>query len=189
MKKIVAALFFITSVTCYSQTIVIREDKLINLALHSLYLEDPDGKRTIEDVLKPEVTGKFKKLDKPFINFGVTSSAFWIKYNLRNETDQKILIELGNATLTDIQLYEFDSSGLLAKHHSGNCQPFKVRHTNDVNYQFVLSAKPQVTETIFLRVLHTGVPNFLLLQVPKRHSSKKAVREVCSRECFMASCW
>lgn len=60
MKKIIALLFFIISVTCYSQIVVIREaDKIINLASYSFYLEDADAKLTIKDVLKKEIASTF----------------------------------------------------------------------------------------------------------------------------------
>ncbi|MBD0333572.1 MAG: hypothetical protein ICV66_13070, partial [Chitinophagaceae bacterium] len=156
MKQFFFIAAFFTPLLSTSQAVVINQtDNTVNLANHSYYVEDEQGKLTRQEVLKKEKLGEFKKITAPVINFGVTASAFWIKCNIKNETNEKLLAELGNTTLTDIQLYEIDSSGgLVAKHVSGNWQPFRQRETGDVNYQFQLSAQPHRTETLLLRVLH-----------------------------------
>lgn len=155
MKNIIFIFVFISSFNGFSQPVVVRtEDKLINLANYSFSLEDPKAKLTIGDVLKKEAAGDFKKIQKPVINFGTTASPFWVKCVIQNETDQKLLIELGNASLTDIQLYEVDSTGGISKHHSGNWLPFHRRELEDVNYQFELAVSSHKTEAIFLRVQH-----------------------------------
>lgn len=144
--------------------------KLFNLARTAYYLEDATGKKTWADVQKADAEGAFKKLDKPQVNFGVSGSAFWIKCGLRNETSQALLLELGNTTLADIQLYEVDAGGrLLAEHRSGSWLPFHRREINDVNYRFKLAAAPQATETLWLRV-----QNFRGTQFPMRAGTPAA---------------
>ena len=102
--------------------------------------------------MQPKVAAQFQKLDKPFINFGITSSAIWIKCTIRNETTDKLIIELGNTTLYDVQFYEFDSLRLLKMYHTGNWLPYKQRSINSVDYQFQVASEPHSTETIYLRV-------------------------------------
>ena len=159
MKKVFAVISCFCSLICYSQTITVSETgKLINLAEQSFVLEDPSKKLTIEDIRRQE-TG-FKKIEKDFINFGISASAFWIKCIVRNETDQKLLLEIGNPTLVDILLYEFDSVKLLAERHSGSWLPFDKRFTADVNFQFPLAVAPGGTTTIYLRINDTNGTQF-----------------------------
>jgi signal transduction histidine kinase len=82
---------------------------------------------------------------------------------VRNETNEKIYLELSNPTLTDVQLYEFDSSGILKRqHHSGNWLPFKEWETRDLDYRMSLYAPPHTSETFFLRVQHYRGTQFTL---------------------------
>ncbi|MBD0295746.1 MAG: hypothetical protein ICV84_11205, partial [Flavisolibacter sp.] len=153
MKTFFVILFFIAWCTGVAQTVTIHNPgEVIHVARYSYYLEDPSGKHTIEDVLKSGAAGEFKKLNKPLVNFSVTASAFWIKCSIRNETAEKLLLELGNTTLYDIRLYEFDSGRLVAQHQAGTRFPFHQREVNDMRYRFELAAPPGATETLLLRV-------------------------------------
>ncbi|MBD0377722.1 MAG: hypothetical protein ICV51_19100 [Flavisolibacter sp.] len=153
MKTFFVILFFIAWCTGVAQTVAIHNPgEVIHVARYSYYLEDPSGKHTIEDVLKSGAAGEFKKLNKPLVNFSVTASAFWIKCSIRNETAEKLLLELGNTTLYDIRLYEFDSGRLVAQHQAGTRFPFHQREVNDMRYRFELAAPPGATETLLLRV-------------------------------------
>jgi signal transduction histidine kinase len=163
MKKsaIVFALFI--SFYAHSQVIISNNKGVFNLAYNALYLEDKAGKKSIHDVSATETNKAFKKLNKAVCNFGMTASAYWVKCSVRNETNEKIYLELGNPTLTDVQLYEFDSSGLLkSKHLSGNWLPFNKWEIQDVDYRLPLYAPPHTTETFFLRVQHYRGNQFTL---------------------------
>src|SRR5204863_6889970 len=125
MKKIIGLLFCLGSISCYGQVITINEnDKVINLASQAFFIKDKTRQFSIYDIMQPKVAAQFQKLDKPFINFGITSSAIWIKCTIRNETTDKLIIELGNTTLYDVQFYEFDSLRLLKMYHTGNWLPY-----------------------------------------------------------------
>jgi hypothetical protein len=54
-----------------------------------LYLEDTDGKLTLDDVTKPSAQQMFKPVpqDGAGANFGITSSAIWLKVTLRAAPD------------------------------------------------------------------------------------------------------
>lgn len=158
MKKILILLYLIICATGYAQTVSIKEDDgILSLAPYSYYLEDRDAKLTIEDISKGKTGLTFQKVNRPVLYFGVTKSVIWIKCWLRNETDQDIVVELGKLPPTDVMLYEFDSTRLLEKHHTGKWMPFALRETEDVNVQFKLSLKPYATKILYLRLLNEGV--------------------------------
>jgi hypothetical protein len=126
MKKSAILLVLFISVFAQAQVKISNTEAIYNLAYHALYLEDKSGKLNIHNISAPETHSTFSELNKPVCNFGMTGSPYWVTCTLRNETDEKIYLELGNPTLTDVQLYEFDSSGILKRqHHSGNWLPFK----------------------------------------------------------------
>lgn len=81
-------LLLFISLNCIAETdiVVLNDitDKLI-LGKYLEYLEDPTGKLTIEDVISNNVNKKFKKNRKNLINFGHTSSTFWVKFEVRND--------------------------------------------------------------------------------------------------------
>lgn len=175
MKIFVFAIVFLFYHAGFAQTVVVRQDdEIIHVASSSFYLEDPDGKLTAKDVLKKETAGEFKKLNSHLVNFGVTASAFWLKFSVRNETNEKLLLGLDNTTLHDIRLYEFDSAGLRAHHQAGNRFPFRQRKVNDLNYRFEMAAVPGATETLLLRVQHYRGTQFPMLVGTKSAFSSKS---------------
>ena len=163
MKKsaIIVALFIIAF--AHAQVKISNTKDVFNLAYKAVYLEDKAGKKTIHDISASGTTETFKQVNNPVCNFGMTASAYWIKCTLRNEINEKIYLELSNPTLTDVQLYEFDSSGILKRqHHSGNWLPFKKWETQDLDYRISLYAPPRESETFFLRVQHYRGTQFTL---------------------------
>ena len=173
MKHVFAIISCCCSFICYSQTVTIRQtDKLINLAEQSFVLEDASKKLTIADIRGQE--SRFQRIDKSFINFGISSSAYWVKCVVRNETDQKLYLEIGNPTLVDILLYEFDSVKLLVERHSGSWLPFDKRFTSDVNFQFPLAVAPGGTTIIYLRITDTNGTQFQFKAGTESAFSKKS---------------
>lgn len=50
-------------------------------------LEDPQGKLTWKDLHEPEYASRFYPVDTPALNFGLTSSVFWLRFRVANGTD------------------------------------------------------------------------------------------------------
>lgn len=163
MKKSAFLFALFLSVLAHSQVIINNNKVVFNLAYKAWYLEDKEGKKNILDIAAPQTNENFIKLNKAVCNFGMTASPYWIKCSLRNETDEKIYLELGNPTLTDVQLYEFDANGQLkSRHHSGNWQPFENWEVQDLDFRIPLYAPPHTMETFFLRVQHYRGTQFTL---------------------------
>jgi hypothetical protein len=78
---------------------------VFNLAHQAMYLEDKVGNKTITDISAPTTNAIFKANNKWVCNFGMTASPYWVKCTLRNETGEKLYLELGNPTHTDVQLF------------------------------------------------------------------------------------
>ncbi len=163
MKKSALVFALFVSAFAHAQVKISNTRDVSNLAYNALYLEDKAGRKTIYDVAAPGTNEVFRKINNSVCNFGITASPYWVKCTLRNETDEKIYLELGNPTLTDVQLYEFDSSSEpIRQRHSGNWLPFKQRDIPDLTYRLMLYAPPRAIETFFLRVQHYRGTQFSL---------------------------
>ena len=57
-------------------------DDWCNLGPHLAFLEDPEGSWTIDDVAAPALAGQFIALDRQHANFGLSSSAFWLRFTV-----------------------------------------------------------------------------------------------------------
>jgi signal transduction histidine kinase len=132
--------------------IIDQPDKLYNIARSCYFLEDKEGKYSIDEIMSQQFAGRFQKNKNSVINFGVDSSVFWIKCIITNKTHERLILELGNPMLSDIYLFESDSNKITKTHHSGIWAPFNLRQYASVNFQFELLAGSNQTETFFIRV-------------------------------------
>ena len=68
--------------------LVTDEQSEIRLGRYLQLLEDPGGELTIDDVTSPEYQAQFVSNSVDVPNFGFTSSAYWARLALRNESGQ-----------------------------------------------------------------------------------------------------
>ncbi|MGZ3859965.1 MAG: sensor histidine kinase [Flavisolibacter sp.] len=159
----VSLLFLAAGGMAQEPTIISRTDELVHLAPHAAYYEDPKGLLRFEEIQKEEAAGRFRELDKPVINFGISASAYWLKLDLENATDERIFLEIGNTALNDIQLYEPSGRNGVIDHHAGSWQPFRDRELQHVDYIFPLSLPRGARQVLYLRVQHARGTQFPLL--------------------------
>jgi len=149
---------------CMAQPIetITTPNELVNIAHQMFFLEDTFGKLTLNQVLDSNRSATFQVYDKPFVNFGITHSTFWLKFSIRNKTGMPLFIELGNAALDTIELFEMNSDGVQALHKSGSWLQFHRREVKNTNYVFALSVPGDVDKTFFIRVKHSRGTQFSL---------------------------
>ncbi|MDQ3234922.1 MAG: ATP-binding protein [Pseudobdellovibrionaceae bacterium] len=84
-----------------------------SLGIHTSYLEDPDGRLTLEDVRSKELAPRWRQSKESVPNFGYTSSTFWFRVELFNDiiTDKEWLLEIGYSHLDRIDVYRDGSQG------------------------------------------------------------------------------
>jgi hypothetical protein len=112
-------------------------------------MEDASGKLPIDSIIK---STKFKTLDQPVPNFGLTKSAFWLKFTVSNFTDKNIFLELGNPLVNNIEVYSVSDG----KHYSlgtyGNHYSFYQRFIPINTFLIDPSIKQGETKTLFIRL-------------------------------------
>lgn len=128
------------------------------LGRHLEILEDPTGKLTIEQVASPEYDGRFVPSQNETPNFGYTSSAYWVRFRVRNEAilTNNWRLELGFSNMHHVALYTPLASGdrstpAFANKQTGTFYPFNTRDEAFPRVVFKLSLPMQVEETLYLR--------------------------------------
>jgi 7TMR-DISM extracellular 2 len=115
-------------------TIVLQKETDLLLVGKSLYfLEDKEGKMTIEDVLKADKQGKFQHNDKDVFVRTNTPYKYWFKIVNQNKSKEDAWLEVGSTFMWNIDFYAPDS---LQKYNKpiamGSLRPYsnKLHNTN-----------------------------------------------------------
>jgi signal transduction histidine kinase len=117
------------------------------------YVEDAQRQWTLADVTAPPVSGQFLHSQAGTLNFGITASAYWVRFQLRNDapTRTEWLLEV-DWPLTDfLQLYAADDSGRIVPREGGDHLPFGARAGGYRNPLFRVTLDAGVTQTFHLR--------------------------------------
>jgi len=135
------------------------------------YLEDPQGRLTIDDVTKPEVAAQFKVPNDPqqALNFGLSKSTYWLRLTLHkapSNTDDW-LIELSYVLLNQITFYAPGMSPVV----TGSDYPMATRafydkyfvfpvqlKSEDQNYYFKIDSQNAITVPLRIWSLRELIP-------------------------------
>ncbi len=138
-----------------SERTIVIDERLTsrNIGLFVDYLEDRDGRFTIGDVSSPAFAPRFNKSKEPIPNFGLTNSAYWIRFSLENPLNRAVSCDLmiGYPLLDDIKLYTPDGRGGFQVRKSGDLIPFTKREIKHAGFVFPLKQEPGAT-TRYLRI-------------------------------------
>jgi len=167
VKKILLSLsilfFLIQGISALSSPLILDESSFNGSSITGRmpYIEDPEGKLTIED-FKKELLKKhtWKLSDKEYFNFGFTKSVYWFKLEIKNITwkEKKWFLEFNYPHLDEVLLYTPDGNTFVEK-KSGDHYPFTIREIRSANIIFQLTDKPGIN-TYFIRVKTTGSMSF-----------------------------
>jgi PAS domain S-box-containing protein len=123
------------------------------------FLEDASGKLTLHDVMGPEAQQKFKPVPVagPGANFGLTTSAIWLRTTLdvAPSAPSEWLLELAYPPLNRLELYTPSLDGI-ERQVAGNLQPFNSRAIAHRNHVLPVTLKPGARTTIYMRIESQG---------------------------------
>lgn len=126
-----------------------------NLSRALEYLEDPGGRLTLEDVLRPQHQERFRRVAPigPGANFGFSRSAYWLKVTL--EAPQSVptrwLLEVAYPPLDRVEVFAPGPSGW-SRQVGGDALPFAGRAISHRNHVFPVELAPGVRTTLYLRL-------------------------------------
>ncbi len=116
------------------------------------YFEDKSGNLLINDIIdNDKIVWEKSKSEVPA--FGFSRSAFWLKTNLQNSSDEsKYILEISYPPLRNIELYYFDNTtNLFIKRTAGSNYQFSTRDLKYYNHSFKLNIPKNSSLSIYLK--------------------------------------
>lgn len=119
-------------------------------------LEDTNNTLQLADIVQPAWDQQFRIIPtaQQALNFSYTRSAYWIKFKLQNKHNysNKRILEIANARLSDVQLYQQQTDGSYSSVHTGLALPFSSRPFPNRYFVFPLTLSAHSDTTLYLRV-------------------------------------
>ena len=108
----------------------IRPDQprqMLSAALETL--EDPGRAWTLQDVLSPEISGRFVRATTPSPAFGYTRSAYWVRFRIRSEATVDIhpVIQLETSRFAELDWYAVTPGGRVVTPAMGEGSSSRMR--------------------------------------------------------------
>ena len=122
------------------------------------FLEDPSGELGIDELTRPPLAGAFRPIvDQDEINFGYSTSSFWLRVKLAPASDaaRHWLLEVGYPSLDRVDLFA-PAGGGFVRQSAGDLRPFAERPFVHRNLVFPLDLAPGAEHTLYLRVASAG---------------------------------
>lgn len=116
------------------------------------YFKDEQGHSSPEQILDNDRAGKFIEFPDYTPNFGVSSNAIWIKFNVINLIDRDWYIRQDKVPIDSIQLFALYDQKLVLINQSGDAAPFDSREIKTNRHIFRLFCPTNVPQTFFLRI-------------------------------------
>lgn len=147
--------------------VIAMEDQLQFVGRHIYYFEDEFNQYSVEEILQFSDQGKFQLHDKDVFNKNPTTSDFWFRVTVRNETQGDLWLQVGDAFTTwYLDFYAPDSANEYGKPlQLGSLRPQKNKLFPS-NYYCVPLSKggDQETKTYYLRI-SGGFPRTHIFQI------------------------
>ena len=141
-------LIFLTSLVASADDVVFR-GKDLSIGKSVSVLTDSSGTLTLSQVI---VSNRFVQSTEETPNFGLSNSTFWIKMDIRNETeDSNVFLELAYPRIEFCTLYSKQDSVFREESISWN-DPFGKRKVDHQNIVFKLDIPQQQTGTYYLKI-------------------------------------
>ncbi len=121
----------------------------------SSFYEDKTGTLSFEKAIKQ----KFTLLTQNSINFGVTSSAIWLRITVKNSSPNQnpnYLLGFEYPLIDHVDFYYSSAPNQWQVEHSGDMLPFDQRSVSNRNFIFNLSLKDTATQTYYIRFRTSG---------------------------------
>lgn len=126
-------------------------------------LEDRTAALTINEVSSPEYAGRFQPNHTKIVNFGMTQSAFWLRFTIASavSSNRSWLLFLDQPLVDQADLYHVKPGGRYTVHSAGAAELMSSRDLPSRNILFPLELDPH-PQTLYLRVWIPGRAQFPL---------------------------
>lgn len=122
------------------------------------YYEDVSHRWTVDDVASGNFQGTFRQSVQKHPNFTLTSSAFWIRFSVKNTypTNETFILEYGYPTIDTLEFYRPRAEGSYSLLRTGDMFPYSSREMNHRNFLCHLHLQAGEEQTVYIRVASSG---------------------------------
>lgn len=140
---------------------------------HVEYVVDTHAELNKEQLIAGQLLAEQKWLtqNKETLSFGYSSSVYWLRFQLSNQSENKLshLLEIAYPVLDDIQIYIYDESdSLIDQYHLGDKVPFDNREIIHRNFLVPLDIPAKNTQTWLMRVETSSAVQMPMIIWPER---------------------
>ena len=157
LNILVAVLLGCLSLGAVAQPEPIEITSSPTIQAHFQFWEDATGEASIDQVatLSDE---RWSRAPMSSANFGLTPSAYWLRFALRNQTPitQPLIAELSYSQLDDVVFYLYAQGALVKQLKTGDSRPFYPRDVDHPSVLLRVSMDPESIKTVFVRVATGG---------------------------------
>lgn len=163
------AFFALASLHAVADTVEVDAlKKRYDLGLFADYLEDVDGKLTVNAILNNQHTGEWQQSDSLTPNFAFSKSVYWLRINFHSQLQEEksFLFELAFPLQDYIDYFLVENGNIIAQHSTGDRRAFDTRPIDYRNYLFDLDLPAGAERQVYLRLdtadgLHEPTPLIL----------------------------
>lgn len=147
LNALLLLFFILFSNTSTGREIVFKGNNIL-IGKQLQTAEDTSGRYTIQDVTKLPFTDS--KVETP--NFGLSNSAFWLKFTIRNNNSaERLMLEVAYPMLDSCQLYELNNDTVVVQSFFEG-DHFAKRKIKHHNFVFDLHLPRGQSKTYYLRI-------------------------------------
>ena len=173
MMRSLRSLLLLVSILCSSLSQSTEVTKIISSDLTELrrigsnveILEDRNGEFSPDSLFEAD---GFSQSKSEVPNLGITSSTFWIRFSIKNETpNDELLLELAYPIMDHVTFHQINENGIIESVQYGQDMSYEVRKYDHQNYIFDLNIQ-QGEQKTYLMSIKTGEQILVPLNVGTR---------------------
>jgi two-component system, sensor histidine kinase LadS len=124
--------------------------KMIIEKEYSIYDELPNQVETLEEVLKKQ--NQFRKTQSKVASYFANSSGHWLRFRLKSQIQQSVVLDLALYSTDDLDLYAIDSEGKIKKYPYQNWKTrLELRSIESPRFGYLLELPKDEIITFYLR--------------------------------------
>lgn len=122
------------------------------------YAEDASNELSVDQIRNAPFNSTWTPVLDKQINLGYQPNAFWYRFTIENKQDQAVerIIEIDFPLLDYVDLYRFNSQGLIESVQAGDRLLYDERPIDHANFLFRFELNAKETQELWLRVQTTS---------------------------------
>ncbi|MES0490872.1 MAG: 7TM diverse intracellular signaling domain-containing protein [Leptospirales bacterium] len=134
-------------------TIQLADQNKYNLAGNSEYYEDKEGALTIEEITSPAYKTLFQPVKREVPHFGVSSSTYWLRFNVENLSQvESWIFDVNFHGLKSVEIYIDADKKFQWIETVGLAFPFEQRKIKVTSLAFPIELQTGITRNFYLRI-------------------------------------